>query len=438
MPVGSTLLALFLQSYLEFFRTIPAVVRSGAWVLAILLAFVLLLQLYVEIIRRQYIASLQWVFLRVRVPEDNPRNPRSMEELLNALHGIQKPPDLYERYLDGFVQSWISLEILGTKNEVSFVLRVPAGNRDMAEALIYSQYPDADIDEVADYTSSYTLDRLEGEFDLWGSEMILVKKDAYPIKTYVDFEDQFAEDSAFVDPMAAFTEVYSALKPGEEMWIQILIRPVFREDWVKEGWALAKKLGGREEPKAPSLPEKIFQLLGKLAYIIVTLSPPPESETKEKGLDVGALRLTPGETDVVKAIQRNISKVAYESKIRVAYVAPVAVFSRRARIPILFGIFRQFSDANLNSFRPDSSISTSRPTYGFVRMRQRYRKQRLLRKYRQRFFREKGCVLNVEEIATLFHFPVSYVKTPILERARAKRGAAPTNVPLAPEDLPLA
>lgn len=438
MSGASGLLSLFLQSYLGFFDAVRVVFTSGGWVVLVPLFFAALFQLYLEIIRRKYVTSLQWVFLRVRVPEANLRTPRSMEELFNGLHGLQKPPDLIERYLDGYVQTWVSLELRGTADGVFFLLRVPAGNRDIAEATMYAQYPDAEIEEVPDYAAPFTLDRLEKEFDIWGTEMILTREDAYPIKTYVDYEDQFAEDSRLVDPMAAMTEFAGALKPGEEIWIQMLIRPVFREDWVEEGMRLALEISGREPPDEPTKVRKAFQLLGRALTVITTLGPAPGPEEKEEKLSLGALRLTPGETDVVRAIQRNVSKVAYEAKIRILYAAPLPVYNRRARIPQLFGMFRQFSSFHLNSFRPDSRISTSRPVYGLVRMRQRYRKRRLLQKYRARFFREKGFVLNVEEIATIYHFPLEYVKTPTVERARAKRGEAPTNIPLASEELPLA
>ncbi len=431
-------LHLFLQSTLDFWSAVRVVFASGAWVIFVPVFFAMLFRLYMVVINQRYITSLQWTFIRVRVPETNTRTPRAMEEVLSALHGLQKPADLMERYLDGYVQAWLALEIRGARDGVQFILRVPAGNRDMAEAAIYAQYPDAEIDEVDDYAAPYTVELMEKDFDLWGTELTLAKEDAYPIKTYVDFEDEFGEDSNFVDPMAVTTELVSALKAGEELWIQILIRPVFQQDWIEEGMNLALKLAGREPEKKATKLAQAFALLAQAATLVMTLGTLPESEEKKESLQLGALKLTPGETDIVRAIQRNVSKVAYEAKIRVCYVGPLAVFKRRARVPMLYGIFRPFSSLTLNSFRPDVNVNTSRPTYGLVRARQWYRRKRFLRKYKARFFQEKGFVLNVEELATLYHFPVTSVKTPALERARAKKGEAPTNVPLAPEELPLA
>jgi hypothetical protein len=437
---ASELLSLFFQSYLGFFRAFGVIFSSGGWAVFLLLFFVILFKVYMETIRRKYIESLRWTFLQVRVPQENLRTPRAMEEVLHGLHGLQRPPDLIDTYIDGYVQSWLSLELRGTRDGVSFILRIPAGNQQQMEAAIYAQYPDAEIEEVADYALPYTNDRIEKDIDVWGTELMLSKPDPYPIKTYVDFEDQFAEEDRLVDPMAIMTEFLSALRPGEEIWIQILIRPVIDElpKWQKEGMTLALELAGRPVPKSATRIEKAFGLLGKALTVITTLAPGATAGEEKKEDVLGALKLTPGEIDIVRAIQRNVSKVGFQTKIRIVYVGPTAIFSRRLAQPIIYGMFRPFTAFNLNSFRPDNRVSVSRPTYGFVKIRQRRRKHRVLRKYRQRYFREKGYLLNVEELATVYHPPISSVKTPTLERSRAKKGEAPINVPIAPEELPLA
>ena len=41
-------------------------------------------------------------------------------------------------------------------------------------------------------------------------------------------------------------------------------------------------------------------------------------------------------------------------------------------------------------------------------------------------------ILNVEELATIFHFPMATVKAPLLKKTEAKRGEAPFSLPVSP------
>ena len=435
MALASQFFGYFFSYFFAYFANLLNVLGAGGWIVFLILTIAILYKVYMDSIQTKFVLAIKWTFLRIRVPEENQRNPRSMEEAFNAIHGIEKKPDLLEIYLDGWIQPWLSLEMRGTSEGMSFVMRVPTGNVPLVQAAIYAQYPEAEIEEVPDYTATFPLDRLEKDFDVWGTELTLAKDSNYPIKTYIDFEDTFAEESRFVDPIASISEVLGNLKPGEEIWIQITARPAILEDWREKGQNLALKLSGRDVEPDKSFFESFIEVLIKVAQTILTFGVKEESKKDSKN-DLGMLKLTPGEVDRVKAIQRNSSKAAYQSQIRLIYIAAMPVFARRLRAAAMLGLIRQFMGAN--SFRLNSRFTTSRPVYGFVKRRQSFRKKRLLQRYQWRYFAESGYELNVESLATLFHFPVEYSKAPSIERSRAKKGEAPHNVPLASDEFPLA
>lgn len=433
--IVSSLLGQFFGSFFDFFGVVGTLFMSGGWLIFLYLAFVIFYKTYMNTIQTKFLINMKWVFLKVRVPEENTRNPRSMEEALNAIHGIHKSPDLLEIYLDGFIQPWFSMEIRARAGEVTFLMRVLEANSPIIQAAIYAQYPDAEIEEVKeDYMDIFPQKDLEKTYDCWGTEEILDKPDFWPIKTYIDFEDQYAEDSKLVDPMAAVTEYLGILKPGEEIWLQIVARPAFRKDWSEKGKAEAFKIAGREIPKKLNWFEQSMQTTGKVVSAIVPIGP-GEEKKKDSKTDLGIMKLTPGEVDNIKAIQRAVGKVVFECLVRIVYVAEKPIYNHRARIPAMLGMFRQYTGSN--NFKPNPNFTTSRPVYAFVKSRRTKRKQRLMRRFRLRYFAEEGQVLNTEELATMYHYPVVYTKTPILDRARAKRGEAPANVPFAPDDLPL-
>jgi hypothetical protein len=49
---------------------------------------------------------------------------------------------------------------------------------------------------------------------------------------------------------------------------------------------------------------------------------------------------------------------------------------------------------------------------------------------RSRVFFEKGFILNIEELATLFHFPTVAVQAPMTPYVELKKGGPPVDLPL--------
>jgi hypothetical protein len=144
--------------------------------------------------------------------------------------------------------------------------------------------------------------------------------------------------------------------------------------------------------------------------------------------------MTEGEKEVIKAIEQKISKLGFETNIRFIYIDRRDSFTR-ANVSAITGAFRQFNTQNLNGFRPDISTLpkiTSRFAF-FKALREEMRKRALFSNYRSRIMNPKVSVLNIEELATIYHPPIVAVAAPMLRRIESRKGEPPPTLPIEPQ-----
>lgn len=397
------------------------------WIIAPLVLFFILRTLWMSFIRTKYLASVPTIILEIQIPKEVEQSPKIAEQIFAGLHGIQSNPNFVERNFYGELQLWFGLEMVGTDGEIHFYIHTPKDFRDLVEGQIYAQYPDAEIREAQDYTKNLPQDLPNKDINLWGTELKLIKKDAYPIRTYPEFEDALSK--SMIDPLSGITEILSNTKKGEQIWLQILIKPT-GDRWKKEGERLVNKLVGRKVTHPGMLGKIMEELASYGKYSIETLMAKPPSEVKLSRVTEEALKkLTPGEQEAVKAIERNIAKIGFETKIRFIYLASRDKFLK-ANVSAIIGAFKQFSTQNLNGFRPDKKTKTS-IDYFFKRFREDWRKRSIINKFRIRDFKgKKAFVFNTEELATIYHFPGYLVKAPMMPRIEAKKGEPPAGLPV--------
>ena len=142
-------------------------------------------------------------------------------------------------------------------------------------------------------------------------------------------------------------------------------------------------------------------------------------------------RLSPGQKKVLEALENNIGKQMFLTRMRHLYVSKRAVFSKTTGVSSFIGAIKQFNDFNLNSVKPDGGTKTY-ANYIFTEERLRFRQRRLLRRYRNRDSDPQSTrfMLSTEELATIFHIPDMAVTAPTLTRVAARRGGAPMNLPI--------
>lgn len=390
--------------------------------------------------QRLFEHGLKWEMLEVRVPREILKSARGMDQVLQSIAAMRNSAgDLQEKYWDGEIPRWTTLEMVSFGGEIHFYMRVYKKLRPLIEAAFYAFYPDVELVDIPpeqDYAHTM-LPHTIGELNasgraLWGSEMVLNRSPLYPLKTYLEFEHM--DEQHQFDPMSAFLETLSKIKPNEQFFLQYNIQPMYSkwgEDFEHDF----------EELKAPKRVK------------VEDVGADPES-----GISSATVMRTPGQTQNLEIIERNLEKAAFETTIRFLYVYPQGVYNDAFARRTVLSTFNQFSDAGLNSFSRSRHMSTKTKgwefPYIFPNLRVRLREQRLLEYYRDREMwtetrmgrilsshifnfntHSQPQILTSESLASLWHPPSNLVLTgPHTQRMESKKMGAPAGLPIYADD----
>lgn len=396
--------------------------RAAWWLLVPASLFFIFADLWLYYVRTLTIRGISWTLLEIKIPKEILKTPKAMEQVFAVAHGIQSfPPKFIDKYWKGKIAEWMSFEIVGYAGGVHFFMRMPSVYRNLVESAVYAQYPDAEIKEAEDYTEIVPSILPNDSLELFGTNLILAKEDAYPIQTYPYFEAMVEEQR--LDPIASLAEVMSKLKEGEMVWLQYLVRPL-GDEWRKKGEELVDKLMGKSKSKKRGWIEDAVIFIKNLIHAPVV--PPEWPEEKAKEPSSGPL--SHGKQEVIKAIENKIGKLGFETMIRFVYIDNKDRFSR-ANIAAVFGAFRQFNTQHMNALRPD--MGTMTVARGLFKKRKEYAKKRkIFLAYKNRGMAGKFSILNTEEMATIYHFPGISVGAPMLKPVESKRGGPPPELPV--------
>ena len=374
----------------------------------------------------KYRLSLEWVLLELKIPKEPNKSPKAMEQVFAGLHGVYTTSvKWHEYFFEGRMLDWFSLEISGYAGETHFYIRTQSKYKNLVESQIYAQYPEAEVAEVPDYVNRLPMYLPDERYDLWGTDLILNKEDAYPIRTYPDFEEKSTrpDDVKRIDPLASLSELFSTLHPDEQIWIQIIATPV-SDGWVKRGQVVVDRLMGKETPSTSNnfLSDAVFAIDKAISGIGSATDQPEKKEEKKHE------QSTPGKQDAIKAIEKSFDKLGYECGIRFIYIGPRAEF-HQAHVAGVMGSFKQFSSQNLNGFKVNLKTLTFAKGL-FKKSKLLMRKKSIYQAFKERKVMLFKYVLNTEELATIFHFPDTGVKSPLLPRVDVKKGEPPVGLPL--------
>ncbi|MEX2054266.1 MAG: hypothetical protein WD883_01885 [Candidatus Colwellbacteria bacterium] len=391
-------------------------------------------------VTEKYIHNIEWVLLEISIPKENVKSAKAMEQVVTALHGtfsfgIKRK----DRYFKGKVEDWMSLEIVGFSDGVHFFIRTPVGYRHLVESSLLSEYPDAEINEVEEDYIQRLREKPFAHRDIFGTDLVLAKADHFPLKTYEYFEDK--TDERMLDPLATVTEIMSTLKNNEALWIQLLIRPT-GDKWRDKAQEEIDDLMGSKKGKAPSTLGAVVKDFGDVVTNLPTAmtqepvfgEPGDEKPPQSKPA-------SPASQDKIKAIYNKMSKNAFECILRFVYIDDKDEFTPE-NITSIMGAFRQFSDQNLNQLVPHKPTLTTPAAVGLINRKKKLikRKRELMINYIERAMpkpirlplvdvRLKTSILSTEEIATLFHPPLSLVKSQRTHEIQSRKSQAPMDLP---------
>ncbi len=374
------------------------------WVLIVVLVVTLFLVWLRKLFQRlhQMQSAFTKVLLLVTVPKDSARDQEEhvtqdsvrediavAETLFAAIGGMRA-----ERGLRSWLwgrQDHLALEMVASKGLISFYVVVPKHLVRYIEQHIEAQYPEAQIEEVHGY-NVFVPHGVEV-----GASLAFQKSFPFPIKTYREIDS---------DPLSAITNALSRLHQNGAA-IQIVVRSAKRS-WHWYGQKIAtemhqgKTLQEALRKGSPSFWKRLASELGG------------SSKKKSKDEPLKQRQLTALEQEMLKRIEEKTSKAGLDANIRVIVSAP----TKEEADHYLRDILNSFNQYNLYQYGN-----------GFHAVRPR-NQTRLMKNFIYRHYSpSERVIINTEEAASLFHFPLPRTETANIRWLRAKKAPAPANLP---------
>jgi hypothetical protein len=390
--------------------------------------------LWLKYVKRKWAKKIDYVLLAIDIPKGNIQSPQAVENLFSYLGGAHGTQNFFEKWFLGEYQLSFSFEIVSLEGYTQFLIRTPKHFVNLVESAVYSQYPDAEIVEVDDYCEDFPRKFPDEEYDIWGSEFIQSAHHMYPIKTYQEFEHRLGpEEKTFKDPMAELMELCSSLRRGENLMYQIIVIPT-GFDWVDDGDEVINGILGKK-PKVSFLNkviDSIVELISDLSEVVYTLwgdvdTSKEDDDFKQKSM----MELTPKQKKRIESIEHKSSKLGFLCKIRVVYLAKKEVMNKSKVAGGFVGYIKQFSALDLNSFKPDLKKTATKASYFNKSKRLIKKKNRIINNYidRNDWAGRSAFLLNIEELATIWHFPFeSAADAPLIQKTSAKKYKPPADL----------
>lgn len=312
--------------------------------------------------KAQTIDSYDYVLLSLDLPLHNSRSEISAEQMFTALHNILR--DKHELRSSHGLQEYLSFEMANIEGQVRLFVRAPKHLQNFVETQIMAQYPEVKIHVAEDYTRNNNFPASSM------AELVLNDVPYLPTKTY---------DASELDMLSAITAAMTRSSNNESR-LQILVRPM-NDSWHDSAAQFIKKLKS-------GVGKKKVDVLWYIEALGALWKPPVPTDIKAK-------ELTEREKIRIAGAEKKALKLGYKVKIRIVGLGADQE-TARSQVQAIATAFKQFSLVDLNGFKLLGKPSSSPED---------------LQKFAARYFAEHdGFILNVEELATIWHLPIGSVK----------------------------
>ena len=373
----------------------------AAVVFLILAIFLAILRAWLS--RKKYFSHQ--VFL-VRLPKEKPGDDKKQDSSQSLHEEIAKGETIFAAVgglsVERGLRAWFggrsdqfSFEIVAANNHISFYVVAPPSGTRYLEQQIHAHYPEAVIEEVNDYNAF----SLNGQI---AAGYLQTSKDSvFPIKTYRKME---------IDPLNSIINVLSKLDKDESLVIQYTVRSA-EASWHSRARRIVSLIHRKNSVKDGLRAASVWGIITDLTGDIMSGK---KKEGSTQNPNEHQKRLSAVEEEMLKSIEEKNLKAGLDVNIRVIACAKNKEQANLylENIGSAYMEYNNFSYGNVFSRLKKSSTEKSVSDYIYRRFRERY-----------------GFLLNSEELASLFHFPLPETETPNILWLTAKIAPAPNNIP---------
>lgn len=279
-------------------------------------------------------------------------------------------------------------------SDILFYVAVPKYLESAFEKYIHGIYPKAEIEKTS---YDYTIFEPGGKTS--ASYLKLKNASFFPINTYKNLEK---------DPLSTITNTLSKINSDEGAAIQVIIKPLAQRRWKNAGDQVLSKIREGKSVKTAVSEASRSSMIDLFATMVDIFSGKKTKEKTQEELKENVDERT------IQAIQEKIQKQVFETNIRLITSAQTKRRSDEI-LSHLEGAFGQFSLGSLNNFEP-------------IRIGKRGIHKFVYNFSFRDFNSKESNILNIEELASVYHFPTSYTKTPYIKTADSGSSAPPAEL----------